>query len=83
MQAVRNGYFYVLERATDRLLAANPFVKKVNWAERIDMETGRPVWSAETKATVENRAQVNIWPSKNGGKNWFRCRSAHSLEWPT
>jgi alcohol dehydrogenase (cytochrome c) len=71
MQAARNGYFYVLERATGRLLAANPFVKKVNWAERIDMETGRPVWSAETKATVEERAQVNIWPSKNGGKNWF------------
>jgi alcohol dehydrogenase (cytochrome c) len=89
MQAARNGYFYVLERATGRLLAANPFVKKVNWAERIDMETGRPVWSAETKATVEERAQVNIWPSKNGGKNWFPMSFSpltgmvyvNSLEW--
>jgi alcohol dehydrogenase (cytochrome c) len=71
MQAARNGYMYVLERATGALLAVHPFVKKINWADRIDMETGRPVLSAETKATVEQRAQVTLWPSKNGGKNWM------------
>jgi alcohol dehydrogenase (cytochrome c) len=71
MQAARNGYFYVIERATGRLLTANPFVKKLTWADRIDMETGRPVFSAETKATIEQRAQINVWPSKNGGKNWM------------
>ena len=33
MQANRNGFLYVLERASGKLLAANKFVK-VTWAER-------------------------------------------------
>jgi alcohol dehydrogenase (cytochrome c) len=52
MHADRNGYLYVIERATSKLVAANAFVK-VNWADGIDKETGRPVWSAETKAVVD------------------------------
>src|SRR6266404_2737524 len=54
MQANRNGFLYVLERATGKLLAANKFVK-VTWAERVDMATGRPVWSAETKAALDGK----------------------------
>ena len=69
MQANRNGFLYVLERATGKLLAAHKFVK-VTWADGIDMETGRPVWSAETKAVLEKGAKVRIWPAALGGKNW-------------
>jgi alcohol dehydrogenase (cytochrome c) len=69
MQANRNGFLYVLERATGKLLAAHKFVK-VTWADGIDMETGRPVWSAETKAVLEKGAKVRIWPAATGGKNW-------------
>ena len=71
MQAHRNGFFYVLERATGKLVAANKFVK-VNWADGVDLETGRPVWSAETKSVFEKGAghTVRIWPSLTGGKNW-------------
>ena len=71
MQANRNGFFYVLERATGKLLAANKFVK-VNWADGVDLETGKPVWSAETKAVFEKGPghKVRIWPSLVGGKNW-------------
>jgi alcohol dehydrogenase (cytochrome c) len=68
MQADRNGFFYVLERATGKLLAANKFVK-VNWAERIDMATGRPVWTDVTKDALEGK-NVQVWPSLVGGKNW-------------
>jgi len=68
MQANRNGFLYVLERATGKLLAANKFVK-VTWAERVDMATGRPVWSAETKAALDGKT-VQVWPSLVGGKNW-------------
>ncbi len=71
MQAHRNGFFYVLERRPARLLAANKFVK-VNWADGVDLETGRPVWSAETKAVFEKGAghKVRVWPALVGGKNW-------------
>ena len=63
--------FYVIERATGKLVAANEFVK-VNWADGIDMETGRPVWSAETKAVVEKGAGQRYASSRrwSGGKNW-------------
>ena len=68
MQANRNGFFYVLDRTNGALLAANPYVK-VNWADRVDPKSGRPV---ESEATRKVRAgeDVQIWPSILGGKNW-------------
>ena len=39
----RNGFAYVLDRADGTLLSAEKFVEHTNWAERIDLETGRPV----------------------------------------
>jgi alcohol dehydrogenase (cytochrome c) len=70
LQANRNGIFYVLERATGKLLAANPYVK-VTWADGVDLATGRPIWSAAFKAIVEKGAEEEIWPATTGGKNWF------------
>jgi alcohol dehydrogenase (cytochrome c) len=67
-QANRNGFFYVLDRTSGKLLAANPYVK-VNWADKIDMATGRPVESALTKS-VRAGGDEMIWPSVLGGKNW-------------
>ncbi|MFV0278328.1 MAG: PQQ-dependent dehydrogenase, methanol/ethanol family [Parahaliea sp.] len=42
MQAPKNGFFYILDRATGELLSAEPFAR-ITWAERVDMKTGRPV----------------------------------------
>ena len=67
-QANRNGFFYVLDRANGELLAANPYVK-VNWAERIDLKTGRPV-PTETDKKARAGEDVEIFPSVLGGKNW-------------
>lgn len=67
-QANRNGFFYVLDRASGELLAANPYVK-VNWADRIDLKTGRPVLS-ETDKKARAGEDVEIFPSVLGGKNW-------------
>ena len=67
-QANRNGFFYVLDRANGKLLAANPYVK-VNWADKIDMATGRPVESEVTKR-IRAGSDETVWPSVLGGKNW-------------
>ena len=67
-QANRNGFFYVLDRANGKLLAANPYVK-VNWADKIDMASGRPVESDVTRRARAGE-DVEIWPSVLGGKNW-------------
>ncbi len=39
----RNGFAYVLDRATGKLLQANKYDPAVNWASKIDLATGRPV----------------------------------------
>ncbi|HLH76042.1 MAG TPA: PQQ-dependent dehydrogenase, methanol/ethanol family [Candidatus Binataceae bacterium] len=70
MQASRNGFFYVLDRRTGKLLAANPYVK-VTWADRVDLKSGRPVWSAATQSVIDGTAQITTFPSISGGTNWF------------
>lgn len=68
VQANRNGFFYLLDRTNGKLLAANPYVK-VNWADRIDLATGRPVESEVTKR-IRAGSDEEVWPSVLGGKNW-------------
>ncbi|MDT9597366.1 PQQ-dependent dehydrogenase, methanol/ethanol family [Sphingosinicella rhizophila] len=66
MQAPKNGFFYVIDRANGKLLSAKPFVEQ-SWVERIDMATGRPVMSAN--AYYEEGVKM-ITPSSVGGHNW-------------
>jgi glucose dehydrogenase len=42
MQAPKNGYFYVLDRTTGKLISAGAFAT-MNWSTGIDMKTGRPI----------------------------------------
>ena len=69
MQANRNGFFYVLDRTNGDLLAANQFIDDLNWAEKIDLTSGRPVPTDVYKKAVAGE-QVTYWPSAFGGKNW-------------
>ena len=48
-KADRNGFFYVNDAATGKLLNAFPFVKKITWATGIDLKTGRPNFVAENR----------------------------------
>jgi len=74
MQANRNGFFYVLDRTSGKLLKANQFAKKVNWASGIDMASGRPIETALTqnaRKSEEGADFIEVWPSAFGGKNWM------------
>jgi len=68
MQLNRNGFLYVIDRASGQLISAKPF-ERVNWASGVDMKTGRPI---ETDVARKLRAgeQVEIWPTQRGAKNW-------------
>lgn len=68
LQANRNGFFYVLNRKTGKLLSAKPFVY-VNWARGIDMRTGRPIEVVEKRPRLNYKA-TNICPMLIGGKNF-------------
>jgi PQQ-dependent dehydrogenase (methanol/ethanol family) len=66
MQAPKNGFFYVLDRATGELLSAEPYVP-VTWASHVDLATGRPVETAESNYDEQPRF---ISPTATGGHNW-------------
>jgi quinohemoprotein ethanol dehydrogenase len=66
MQAPKNGFFYVLDRASGELLSAEKYVY-ANWASHVDLETGRPV---ETEAADWSGGQKMISPAVFGGHNW-------------
>jgi quinohemoprotein ethanol dehydrogenase len=66
LHAPKNGFFYVIDRVTGKLVSAEPF-SRVNWATHIDLETGRPV---ETPDARYEDGEANIWPSAHGAHNW-------------
>ena len=67
MQASKNGFFYILDRATGELLAADKFVD-ANWASHVDLKTGRP---AENPAADYTKGKaVIVFPSGVGGHNF-------------
>jgi alcohol dehydrogenase (cytochrome c) len=68
MQANRNGFLYVLDAKDGKLLAANTF-GKINWADGVDMKTGRPVVTDVYKDALVGK-KVTVWPSVSGVTNW-------------
>jgi quinohemoprotein ethanol dehydrogenase len=66
MQAPKNGFFYVLDRATGELLSANNYTE-VSWASGIDMETGRPLETPGARNFEEGNATL---PGNGGAHNW-------------
>jgi alcohol dehydrogenase (cytochrome c) len=62
MWANRNGFFYVLDRATGQFLAGHPFVK-VNWASGLDAK-GRPIPTPPPDGSP-------TYPGVQGGTNWY------------
>src|SRR5688500_9363427 len=64
--ANRNGFFYVLERATGEFLSGKSFVK-VTWATGFD-DKGRPIRPADK---IPNKEGVLIFPGNQGGTNWY------------
>ena len=68
MQAPSNGFFYVLDRETGKLVNEPGKTGKVTWAERIDMQTGRPVEAPNIR--YETGESV-LWPWTAGTHNWM------------
>lgn len=67
----RNGFNYVLNRDDGTLLRANKFVT-VNWAEKVDLKTGRPIKVYE-HSPFERHRNVQACPSAMGGKDQQPC----------
>lgn len=53
MQAPKNGFFFVLDRATGEFISAEPYIP-ITWASHVDAETGRPVETENARYQVDH-----------------------------
>jgi len=65
MQANKNGFFYVLDRATGEFISGKPFVSGITWASGLNPKTGRPI-----EIPLDNAKGVLISPAPDGAHNW-------------
>ena len=68
MKADRNGFFYVVNRETGKIVSAEKYVSD-NWADKIDLATGKPRKS-RIKRPGPNHPVKGVCPNLIGGKNW-------------
>ena len=68
MQAPKNGFFYILDARTGKLLSAEKFAP-LTWATHVDMATGRPVEVPEARYEVTGKPFI-ISPGALGMHNW-------------
>jgi quinohemoprotein ethanol dehydrogenase len=68
LHAPKNGFFYVLDRATGKLLSAKPFAR-ATWATGIDLQTGKPIESHEAQYEASNKPLV-VSPGPGGAHTW-------------
>ena len=74
-KADRNGFFYVNDAKSGKLVNAFPFVKKITWATGIDLNTGRPNFDPANRpgdpTSTDGKKGQTVFsaPSFLGGKN--------------
>jgi quinohemoprotein ethanol dehydrogenase len=86
MQASKNGFYYVLDRATGKLLSASNYAF-VSWTKGIDPKTGRPIPS---EAADYDKAPKLMFPASAGAHSWqpmsydpaTKLTYIPTMEWP-
>jgi quinohemoprotein ethanol dehydrogenase len=72
MQAPKNGFFYVIDRITGKLISAEPY-SNITWAKGVDMKTGRPIENEGVRYPAGTAMPVS--PGPGGVHNW------HPMSW--
>jgi PQQ-dependent dehydrogenase (methanol/ethanol family) len=68
MQAAKDGFFYVLDAKTGKVLSAKNYVT-TTWATAVDLKTGRPI--VDSHARYDETGQVFIvQPGAQGAHSW-------------
>ncbi len=67
LHAPKNGYFYVVERESGKLVSVAPYVPGINWAKSMDRASGRP--EVDPAAHYAD-APFTVHPSEGGAHGW-------------
>jgi len=68
MQAPKNGFFYVLDRATGELISADA-IATTNWAQGVDLKSGRPIVAPGARYGESGKPFVSM-PGPGGAHSW-------------
>lgn len=66
MQANKNGFYYVIDRANGQFVSGQPF-SQVTWAKGLDERTGRPFINPEVFYGAD---AITVTPGGGGAHNW-------------
>jgi PQQ-dependent dehydrogenase (methanol/ethanol family) len=67
----RNGYMYVLDRASGEVISATPFVR-ITSSKQVDLKTGRLIYD-DAKKPQPGKVVRDIAPASPGAKDWQPC----------
>ena len=67
MTAPKNGFFYVIDRLSGKLISATPFAR-VTWASGIDLKTGRPI---DVPGNRFENGRFSMAPGPVGAHSWL------------
>ncbi len=80
MQAPKNGFFYILDAKTGKLLSAEKYQPQTNWADHIDLKTGRPVENPVVRYS-SNKKPARLAPAALGMHNWHPMAMSPVTGW--
>ena len=69
MHPDRNGFMYVQDRTTGKIISAQKFMPGANTIERINLVTGAPVVDPAKNPQL-NKTVIDMCPAATGGKDW-------------
>lgn len=68
MQAAKDGFFYVLDAKTGKLLSAKNYVT-TTWATAVDLKTGRPIFDNHARYDETGETFI-VQPGGQGAHSW-------------
>jgi alcohol dehydrogenase (cytochrome c) len=77
--AVKDGFFYVLDRRDGNFLKARQFADRVTWCKGLDRATGRPIPNPDARPNGTKRVFVS--PSAVGATNWWGTAHHPGRKW--
>jgi PQQ-dependent dehydrogenase (methanol/ethanol family) len=75
----RNGYMYVLDRATGEVLSADAY-GRITATKGVDLKTGRPIENPDKRPQLR-KAVRDIQPAAPGMKDWQPCAWSPRTHW--
>ncbi|MBN8831880.1 MAG: PQQ-dependent dehydrogenase, methanol/ethanol family [Sphingomonadales bacterium] len=82
MQAPKNGFFYVIDRETGKLISGDNYVSVNTWASHIDMKTGRPVLVPGAHNTTTPHLMSPSWMAAHSWQPMSYSPKTGLVYWP-